>query len=126
MVQALLHTLLDVFDATRDLYNTLRNKERRDREKGYVDARRSSYSDDEIASDEGIVLDKAAVTRQFDIGLEDIGALFAVGDGKYQRAVVASHKLTSSHSNIPDSPAGANHCAAVCSNHDLPIRTHVV
>jgi hypothetical protein len=86
VVQSLVHTLLDVFDATRDLYNTLRDKEKRDFEKslrsrGYTDSRRIDYADDETASDEGIVLDKAAVTKQFDIGLNDIGPQFAIGDG---------------------------------------------
>jgi hypothetical protein len=77
-----------VFDATRDLYNTLRNKEKRDyesslRSKGYPDSRRIEYIDeDDFGSDEGIVIDKAAVKRQFDDGLQDIGSQFAIGDGE--------------------------------------------
>ena len=85
VVQSLVYTLLDVFDATRDLYNTLRDKDRRDcernsRYRGYRESRKF-VDDDEHASDEGVVMDKAAVTRQFDIGLQDVGASFAVGDG---------------------------------------------
>lgn len=84
-MQALVYTLLDVFDASRDLYNTLRNKERRDyedslRSKGY--SRRVEYVEDDFGSDEGIVMDKAAVTRQFDLGRDEVGSTFAVGDGE--------------------------------------------
>lgn len=91
-MQALVHTLLDVFDATRDLYNTLKNKEKRDyenslRAKGYPDSRRIEYIEDG-PSDEGIVMDKAAVTRQFDIGFQDIGTQFAVGDGTREAFLV--------------------------------------
>ncbi|KAF2271012.1 hypothetical protein CC78DRAFT_8913 [Lojkania enalia] len=86
VVQALVYTLLDVFDATRDLYRTLQNKEKRDyeqalRSKGYSGSRRIELiDDDEAAGDESIVFDKAAVTREFEIGFQDIGAQFAVGD----------------------------------------------
>ncbi|KAF2273641.1 uncharacterized protein EI97DRAFT_383206, partial [Westerdykella ornata] len=91
VVQALVHTLLDVFDATRDLYNTLKNKEKRDlenslRSRGYPDSRKIEYVD-ETASDEGIVLDKAAVRKQFEIGLSDVGDLFAIGDVVSQTAL---------------------------------------
>lgn len=91
VVQSLVHTLLDVFDATRDLYNTLRNKEKRDietsiRSRGYPDSRRIEYVD-ETASDEGIVLDKAAVRKQFEIGLSDVGTQFAIGDGMKKNLV---------------------------------------
>lgn len=86
VVQSLVYTLVDVLDATRDLYITLRNKEERDRERdfkarGYCDVRSSEYVDGEDASDESIVLDKAAVTRHFEIGVEEIGPQFAIGDG---------------------------------------------
>jgi hypothetical protein len=94
VVQALVHTLLDVFDATRDLYNTLKSKERRDRARGYIDSRSSSHSDDDLPSDEGIVLDKAAVTRQFDIALADIGAPFAVGDGMLTAYISTLSRMT--------------------------------
>jgi hypothetical protein len=85
-VQSLVYTLLNVFDATRDLYDTLRSKERRDyerslRSRGYPESRRLEYVDNDYTNDEGIVMDKAAVMRQFDIGFQDVGAPFAVGDG---------------------------------------------
>jgi hypothetical protein len=88
VVQALVYTLLDVFDATRDLYETLTVKEQRDyeqnlRSKGYPASRRIEYVNDErLGSDEAIVTDKAVVTRQFDIGYQTMGAEFAMGDGK--------------------------------------------
>ncbi|KAI5363465.1 hypothetical protein J4E82_011572 [Alternaria postmessia] len=86
VVQALVDTLLDVFDATRDLYETLTVKEQRDyeqnlRSKGYPASRRIEYVKDErLGSDEAIVTDKAVVTRQFDIGYQTIGVEFAEGD----------------------------------------------
>jgi hypothetical protein len=79
--------LLDVFDASRDLYQTLRAKEKRDyeqnlRSRGYPNGRLIDYVDDEDArGDESLVLDKAAVTRQFEIGFQTVGAQFAIGDG---------------------------------------------
>lgn len=87
VVQALVYTLLGVFDATRDLFQTLKAKEQRDyesslRSKGYPASRRVEYVEDEnLGRDEDLVMDKAAVTRQFEIGFQNIGALFAVGDG---------------------------------------------
>ncbi|KAF2741323.1 hypothetical protein EJ04DRAFT_480599 [Polyplosphaeria fusca] len=93
VIQALVYTLLDVFDATRDLYNTLRNKERRDyeqslRSRGYPESRRIDIvDDDKIANDESIVFDKAAVTREFEIGYQDVGNYFAVGDVVSQTAL---------------------------------------
>lgn len=87
VVQALVYTLLDVFDAARDLHQTLRHKEKRDYEqklksKGYPQSRRIEYVEDgELSTDESIVMDKAAVTRQFETGYQDIGAQFAIGDG---------------------------------------------
>lgn len=93
VVQALVYTLLDVLDATRDLFNTLRNKERRDyeqslRARGYPESRRIDIVDDEkIANDESIVFDKAAVTREFEIGYQDIGSQFAIGDVVSQTAL---------------------------------------
>lgn len=86
VLQALVNKLLDVFDATRDLYQTLTVKEQRDyelslRSKGYPASRRIEYvADGRLGSDEAIVLDKAAVTRQFEIGHQAIGADFVVGD----------------------------------------------
>jgi hypothetical protein len=87
VVQALVYTLLDVFDAARDTYQTLSAKEKRDyeqtlRSKGYPTSRRIEYIEESLADDGSIVLDKAAVTRQFEIGYQTIGAHFAVGDSK--------------------------------------------
>lgn len=82
-------TLYEAFDATRDLYETLAVKERRDyeqslRSKGYPSSRRIEYvKDDELGSDAAIALDKAAVKRQFEIGFEMLDAEFANGDGKF-------------------------------------------
>jgi hypothetical protein len=83
-------TLLGVFDATRDLFQTLKVKEQRDyelslRSKGYPTTRRIEYVEDESSGkDEDLVMDKAAVTRQFEIGFQKIGAQFAVGDGELE------------------------------------------
>jgi hypothetical protein len=79
VVQALLYTLLNVFDAARDVHQTLSTKEKRDFEQC---SRRIEYvEEDGLASDAGIVMDKAAVMRQFEIGYETLGVEFAVGDG---------------------------------------------
>jgi hypothetical protein len=93
VVQALVYTLLDVFDATRDIYQTLQVKEKRDYEsslrlKGYPASRRIEYvEDDQLGKDEDLVMDKAAVTRQFEIGFQKVGAQFAVGDGTLDQRV---------------------------------------
>ncbi|KAL5119548.1 hypothetical protein ACEQ8H_002613 [Pleosporales sp. CAS-2024a] len=85
-LQALVYTLLGVFDATRDLFETLKIKEKRDyelslRAKGYPVSRRVEYVEDEVVGkDEDLVMDKAAVTRQFELGFQKIGSQFAVGD----------------------------------------------
>ena len=82
-----MYTLLDVLDATRDLFQTLRVKEQRDyelalRSKGYPTSRRIEYVEDEtLGKDEDLVMDKAAVTRQFEIGFRKTGVQFAIGDG---------------------------------------------
>lgn len=82
-------TLLDVFDATRDLYQTLTIKEKRDyeqclRSKGYPTTRRIEYVKDErLGSDQAIAMDKAAVKRQFGIGNQALGNEFAMGDGTF-------------------------------------------
>jgi hypothetical protein len=89
VVQALVYTLSDAFDAATDLYETLKIKERRDyeqslRSKGYPSSRRIKYVDDgSFGKDEDPVLDKAAVTRQFEVGYRSYGERFAVGDGQY-------------------------------------------
>ncbi|KAH8693316.1 hypothetical protein GQ44DRAFT_719687 [Phaeosphaeriaceae sp. PMI808] len=86
VVQALVYTLLGVLDATRDLYQTLKIKERRDYElslqsKGYPTSRRIAYVEDEdLAEDEDLVMDKEAITRQFKIGYQKLGSQFAIGD----------------------------------------------
>lgn len=85
MVRSLTYTLSDVFDAARDLYQTLKSKQKRDyeanlRSRGY--RRGVDYMDDGPDGDQEIVMDKAAVLRQFDNGLQDVGPQFAVGDGK--------------------------------------------
>jgi hypothetical protein len=70
IVQALVYTLLDVFDAARDLHQTLKVKEKRDyelslRSKGYPPSRRIEFVEDEsFGKDEDLVMDKAAVTRR--------------------------------------------------------------
>lgn len=93
VTQALVYTLLDVFDATRDTLITLRKKEIRDREdrlraRGYPESRRIEYVDEEsLGSDEGVVLDKSAVTREFELGFQGIGAQFAIGDVVSQTAL---------------------------------------
>ncbi|CAA9965343.1 hypothetical protein PTMSG1_08702 [Pyrenophora teres f. maculata] len=95
VVQALVCTLLGVFDATRDLYHTLTTKEQRVyeenlRAKGYPVSRRAEYVNDErLGSDEAFVTDKAAVTRQFDIGYQALGAEFAMGDVTVHAALQA-------------------------------------
>jgi len=83
------YTLLDVFDATRDLYQTLTNKDKRElelhlRAKGYSgSSRQLDYVDDAGASGKrGILTDKLAVLKRFEDGLRDVGDGFAVGDGE--------------------------------------------
>jgi len=100
VVQALVYTLLDVFDAARDLHLTLKSKEKRDyeqrlRSKGYPQSRKIEYIEDDLSTDDSIVLDKAAVTRQFEIGYQDIGSPFAVGDGKTYASSEVGLKLWS-------------------------------
>ncbi|KAH7405880.1 hypothetical protein DE146DRAFT_630581 [Phaeosphaeria sp. MPI-PUGE-AT-0046c] len=96
VVQALVYTLLDVFDATRDLFQTLKVKEKRDyeltlRSKGYPTTRRIEYVEDEtVGKDEDLVMDKAAVTRQFEIGFQKAGVQFAVGNANIP-CVVHTH-----------------------------------
>ncbi|KAI4651244.1 uncharacterized protein J4E78_007935 [Alternaria triticimaculans] len=99
VVQSLVNTLLDVFDATRDLYGTLTAKEQRDyeqnlRSKGYPASRRIEYvKDDRLGSDEAIVTDKAVVMRQMDIGCETLGAEFAMGDALQSQIITLQSVL---------------------------------
>jgi hypothetical protein len=89
VVQALVYALSDAFDTATDLYQTLKIKERRDyeqslRSKGYPSSRRIEYVDDRsFGKDEDPALDKAVVTRQFEIGYRTYGERYAVGDGQY-------------------------------------------
>ncbi|KAF2031244.1 hypothetical protein EK21DRAFT_63603, partial [Setomelanomma holmii] len=93
VVQGLVYRLLDVFDATRDLYQTLKVKEKRDyeislRTKGYPPSRRIEYIEDEdLGKEEDLAMDRAAVTRQFEIGLQKVGPEFAMGDVFSQTAL---------------------------------------
>ncbi|KAF1831846.1 hypothetical protein BDW02DRAFT_581755 [Decorospora gaudefroyi] len=93
VMQALVYTLSDVFDATRDLYQTLTIKEHRDyeqnlRSKGYPTSRRVEYVKDEsLGSDEAIVLDKIAVTQRFEDGYRALGEEFAMGDATSHTAL---------------------------------------
>ena len=79
--------MLDVFDATRDLYRTLSNKDKRDyelqlRSKGYPGSRRLEFVDDaEINGTRAILTDKLALLRRYENGLRDVGSGFAIGDG---------------------------------------------
>jgi hypothetical protein len=68
----------------------LRAKDKRDHEqalrsRGYPSGRKIEYVDEEDSEEESLVMDKAAVTRQFDIGFNELGLQFAVGDGKQAR-----------------------------------------
>ncbi|KAF2199024.1 hypothetical protein GQ43DRAFT_465140 [Delitschia confertaspora ATCC 74209] len=98
VVEALVYSLLEAFDATRDLYKTLRIKEKRDHEelkrlKGYPESPISDHLDDDAAAgNASIVLDKAAVKHEFSNGFDSLGPPFAVGD-------VAS-KILSAHFQI--------------------------
>lgn len=87
MLQSIVYKLLDVFDATRDLYQTLSNKDKRDHElqlrsKGYPSSRKLEFIDDtEINGNRAILTDKLALLRRFEDGLRDMGSEFAIGDG---------------------------------------------
>jgi len=93
IVQSLVYTLLRVFDETRDLVYTLRKKEQKDyerslRTKGYPESRRIKHVDDDgSSSDQVIATDKAAVTRQFEVGYRELGSQFAEGDVFSQTAL---------------------------------------
>lgn len=84
-----MYTLLEVFDATRDLYQTLTNKDKRDleqklRSNGYPSSRKLEIIDDaEVNGTRAILTDKLALLRQYEDGLRDAGPTFAVGDGTF-------------------------------------------
>ncbi|KAK7182215.1 hypothetical protein PSPO01_11688 [Paraphaeosphaeria sporulosa] len=117
VVQALVNTLLDVFDATRDLYQTLKSKQRRDyehnlRSRGY---RRSlDHVDDGPDGEEEIIMDKAAVLRTFDVGLDEVGTQFAVGDvisqaGLQSQIIVLQSAIITTFLYGPTSPEPISH-----------------
>ena len=93
VLQSLVYTLLDIFDATRDLYQTLTNKDKRDHEyqlrsKGYPSSRKLDFIDDiEVNSNRAILTDKLALLRRYEDGLREVGSGFAVGDGKFPHAI---------------------------------------
>lgn len=93
-----MYKLLDVFDATRDLYQTLSNKDKRDyelqlRSKGYPTSRKLDFVDDTgINGNRAILTDKLALLRRYEDGLRDVGSEFAIGDGESSYAV---HAITS-------------------------------
>ncbi|KAJ8105272.1 hypothetical protein OPT61_g10281 [Boeremia exigua] len=86
VLQGIVYTLLDVFDATRDLYQTLSNKDKRDHElqlrsRGYPSSRKLEFVDDaEVIGNRAILTDKLALLRRYEDGLRDFGSKFAVGD----------------------------------------------
>ncbi|KAF1934052.1 uncharacterized protein M421DRAFT_111689 [Didymella exigua CBS 183.55] len=86
VLQGVVFTLLEVFDAARDLYQTLTNKEKKDlekklRSKGYPSSRKLEVIDDtEVDGNRAILTDKLALLRRYEDGLRDVGPAFAVGD----------------------------------------------
>ncbi|KAL5422289.1 hypothetical protein PMIN04_004808 [Paraphaeosphaeria minitans] len=117
VVQALVNTLLDVFDATRDLCQTLKSKQRRDyeqnlRSRGY--RRSTDYTDDRPDDEKEIIMDKAAVLRTFDVGLEEVGTQFAVGDvisqaGLQAQIIVLQSAIITTFLYGPTSPEPISH-----------------
>ena len=81
-----MYALLEVFDATKDLYEALTNKDKRDHEqqlrsKGYP--RKLEFIDDTGANGtRAILTDKLALLRRYEDGLRDVGPEFAAGDGE--------------------------------------------
>ncbi|KAJ4984138.1 hypothetical protein SVAN01_10370 [Stagonosporopsis vannaccii] len=86
VLQGIVYKLLDVFDATRDLYQTLSNKDKRDyelqlRSKGYPSSRKLEFVDGtEVNGNRAILTDKLALLRRYEDGLRDVGSEFAIGD----------------------------------------------
>jgi len=95
VVEALVYTLYDSCDAARDLYQTLKIKEKRDyeqslRSKGYPSSRRIEFVDDEsFGKDANFALEKVAITQQFEVGYRKYGEQFLVGDLLSQMALQA-------------------------------------
>jgi hypothetical protein len=87
--------------------------------------------EDDVRGDESLVLDKAAVTRQFEIGFQEVGAQFAVGDGmstfRFQLSLLSirtNAKLTTG-SDYTDYPPIPDHHTTIGHNYNLPLRTHL-
>lgn len=86
ILQGIVYKLLDVFDATRDLHQTLSDKDQRDyelqlRSKGYPSARKLEFVDDsKVNGNRAILTDKLALLRRYEDGLRDLGSEFAIGD----------------------------------------------
>ena len=134
-MQSLVHNLLDVFEATRDLYSTLKNKEKRDLERnlrsnGYPASRSVKYvEDEEFGSDEAIVMDKAAVTRQFEIGYQTLGSDFAVGDGmrlQCGKGLRSAELNLLSISYLGNFTSISNHHASKCTRYDVSVRADII
>jgi hypothetical protein len=95
VLQDIVYTLLEVFDATRDLYQTLTNKDKRDleqklRSNGYPSSRKLEIIDDaEVNGTRAILTDKLALLRLYEDGLRDAGPTFAVGDGMFSTRIQA-------------------------------------
>lgn len=95
VLQDIVYTLLEVFDATRDLYQTLTNKDKRDleqklRSNGYPSSRKLEIIDDaEVNGTRAILTDKLALLRRYEDGLRDAGPTFAVGDGMFSTRIQA-------------------------------------
>jgi hypothetical protein len=88
-LQGIVYTLLEVFDAARDLYQTLTNKDKRDleqklRSNGYPSSRKLEFVDDvEVNGNRALLTDKLALLRRYEDGLRDVGPTFAIGDGTF-------------------------------------------
>ena len=136
-MQALVYTLLDVFDASRDLHETLKAKEKRDyeqslRSRGYPSGRKFDYVDEVASGDGSLVLDKAAVTRQFEIGFQEVGAQFAIGDGMFFSLFSSACRLFEKECQTADHYSDHTNLASVTDHHTaighhnyLPVWTHI-
>ena len=128
-MQNLVYTMLDVFDATRDLHQTLSMKEQRDyelrlRAKGHPSSRGLEFvKDGDLSGEEAIMMDKTALKRQFEAGLRAVGPQFAIGDGKPR---VDSWEVCRVDKMLPSTIAYrspiADHRAAGYSTHDFSVR----
>lgn len=125
-----MYTLLEVFDATRDLYETLTKKDKRDHEqhlrsKGYPNSRKLEFIDDSGANgNRAILTDKLALLRRYEDGLRDVGSEFAVGDGKDNYLLVRGHILTFI-SVVACLPPVSGDQTAGCTTYNVPIRPYI-